>query len=197
MSKTWAPFSNGVSGFFTTRRPSMPENLILVGRVAGAFGVKGEVRITTFTADPLGLAAYGPLFRKDGSPGLKITSARAAKGGVIARTPDITSPEDADRLRGLELFVPRDALPAPEDEDEFYLTDLVGLTAVGPDGAVLGKVVSVENFGAGDLIEVKPAGGGQTWLIEFTRENAPTVSIAEGKIVLIRPAETEATPDDE
>mgnify|MGYP000060568586 CR=1 FL=1 len=105
----------------------MSEKLILVGRVAGAFGVKGEVRITTFTADPLGLAAYGPLFRKDGSAGLTLTSARAAKGGVIARTREIATPEEADRLRGLELFVPREALPEPDDEDEFYLTDLVGL----------------------------------------------------------------------
>jgi 16S rRNA processing protein RimM len=174
----------------------MPERLILVGRVAGAFGVKGEVRITTFTADPLGLGSYGPLFRKDGSAGLTLTSTRAAKGGVIARTREIATPEDADRLRGLELFVPRDALPDPDDEDEFYLTDLVGLTAVDPAGVLLGKVLSVENYGAGDLIEVKPAGGGQTWLIEFTRENAPTVSISEGRIVLVRPIETEATPDE-
>ena len=170
----------------------MADRLILVGRVAGAFGVRGEVRITTFTADSLGLTAYGPLLKKDGSPGLTIASARAAKGGVIARTAQIATPEQADALRGLELFVPRDALPDPDDEDEFYLTDLVGLTAQDPQGAVLGKVVSVENYGAGDLIEVKPAGGGQTWLIEFTRENAPTVSIAEGRIVLVRPTEVEA-----
>ncbi len=175
----------------------MAERLILVGRVAGAFGVKGEVRITTFTADPLGLSAYGPLFRKDGSAGLTITSARAAKSGVIARTREIATPEEADRLRGLELFVPREALPAPEDEDEFYLTDLVGLTAVDPAGITLGKVLSVENYGAGDLIEIKPVGGGQTWLIEFTKQNAPTVSISEGRIVLVRPTETEATPEDD
>lgn len=175
----------------------MSEKLILVGRVAGAFGVKGEVRITTFTADPLGLTDYGPLFRKDGSPGLTIKTARATKAGIIARTAEIATPEEADRLRGLELFVPREALPEPDDEDEFYLTDLVGLTAVDPAGTLLGKVVSVENYGAGDLIEVKPAGGGQTWLIEFTRENAPTVSIKDGRIVLVRPAETEATPEDD
>ena len=173
----------------------MSKKLILVGRVAGAFGVKGEVRITTFTADPLSLTDYGPLFRKDGAPGLTVLTARAAKAGIIARTKEINTPEDADRLRGLELFVPREALPAPDDEDEFYLTDLVGLTAVDPAGAMLGKVLSVENYGAGDLIEVKPAGGGQTWLIEFTRENAPSVSIAEGRIVLVRPTETEAETD--
>lgn len=175
----------------------MSDRLILVGRVAGAFGVKGEVRITTFTADPLSLGSYGPLLKKDGSPGLTITSARAAKSGVIARSPQIDSPETADRLRGLELFVPRDALPEPDDEDEFYLTDLVGLTAEDPQGTRLGKVVSVENYGAGDLIEVKPAGGGQTWLVEFTRANAPQVLISEGRIVLIRPTETEAAPDSE
>lgn len=174
----------------------MPERLILVGRVAGAFGVKGEVRITTFTADPLSLGSYGPLLRKDGSPALTIASAREAKGGVVARSPQIATPEEADAQRGLELFVPRGALPEPDDEDEFYLTDLVGLAAVDPDGKALGKVVSVENYGAGDLIEVKPAGGGQTWLIEFTKENAPQVLIGEGRIVLARPTETEATPGD-
>ena len=114
----------------------------------------------------------------------------------IVELGETLTPEEADRLRGLELFVPRDALPEPDDEDEFYLTDLVGLTAVDPAGTLLGKVLSVENYGAGDLIEVKPAGGGQTWLIEFTRENAPTVSLPEGRIVLVRPAETEATPDE-
>ena len=82
------------------------------------------------------------------------------------------------------------------DEATFYHSDLIGLAAVSPEGREIGRIVAVENFGAGDLIEVKPAGGGQTWLIEFTRENAPTVSLPEGRIVLVRPAETEATPDE-
>jgi len=167
----------------------MPERLILVGRVAGAFGVKGETRITAYTADPLALTAYGPLLRKTGAPGLTIMSARPAKGGIVARVKEIATPEQADALRGLELYVPRDRLPEPDDEDEFYLTDLIGLAAEAPDGTPLGVVAAVENYGAGDLLEIKPPGAAPNWQVAFTRENAPAVHIAEGRIVVARPDE--------
>ena len=167
----------------------MPDRLILVGRVAGAFGVKGETRITAYTADPMALAAYGPLLRKTGALGLTLQAARPAKGGVIARCAEIVTPEAADALRGLELYVPRDRLPAPEDEDEFYLADLIGLAAVAPNGAPLGVVASVENYGAGDLLEIKPPGGAPNWQLAFTRDNVPDVHIAEGRIVVVRPDE--------
>jgi 16S rRNA processing protein RimM len=170
------------------------DKLILVGRVAGAFGVKGEARVTAFTADPMNLATYGPLLNKAGAPALTILTARPAKAGIVARILEIDSPEAADALRGLELYVPRDRLPAPEDEDEFYLADLIGLAAESPAGEPLGVVLSVENYGAGDLIEVKPGGGAPSWQVAFTRETVPQVLTAQGRIVINRPDEIQGEP---
>ena len=169
--------------------------LILVGQVAGGFGVRGEVRVTAFTADPLALKAYGPLLRADGSVGLTLTTARAAKGAVIGRAKEIETKEQADALRGLKLFVPRERFPEP-DEDEVYVTDLIGLEARDPDGRVLGRVKAVQNFGASDMLEITPAEGGQTWYLPFTLEATPELHIADGWILAVRPAEVgEREPD--
>ena len=162
--------------------------LILVGQVGGAFGVKGEVRITTFTAEPLALLEYRDLRREDGSPALTLVSGRAAKKGLVARAKGVATPEQADALRGLKLYVPRDALPEP-DEDEFYLADLIGLEARAPDGALLGRIRAVQDFGAGDVLEIAPAEPGPTWWLTFTRENCPEVRLAEGVVVVVRPPE--------
>jgi 16S rRNA processing protein RimM len=161
--------------------------LILVGRVSGAFGVRGEVRIGTYTEDPMALARYKKLLREDGSPALTIASARPVKGGVVARCPEVTVKEAADALRGLRLFVPRDALPPPEDEDEFYLADLIGLSAETEDGQRLGKVKAVQNFGAGDILEIDPGGGRPTAFLPFTRVTVPEVRIGEGRIIVVPP----------
>ena len=174
------------------------KGLVLVGRVAGAFGVRGEVRISTYTEDPLALARYKALKREDGSPALTVTAARAAKGGVVARCPEVTSKEQADALRGLRLYVARDALPPTDDEDEFYLTDLIGLAAATPDGQALGTVKAVHNFGAGDILELDPGGGRATLYMPFTREVVPEVRIAEGRIVAVPPADDpDARPEEE
>ena len=93
-------------------------------------------------------------------------------------------------------YVDRDRLPPPEDEDEFYLADLIGLSAVTPEGEVLGTVKSVQDFGAGDILEIDPALGGQTWYLSFTREAVPIVDIAGGKITVVRPTEIEVRPED-
>jgi 16S rRNA processing protein RimM len=169
--------------------PPAPSRLIAVGRVAGGFGVRGEVRITTFTEDPLALKAYRDLKREDGSPGLTILTARAAQSGIIGRVKEIDTKEQADAMRGLMLYVARESLPEP-DEDEFYLTDLVGLKVETQDGRVLGKVAAVPNFGAGDLIEIDPGDRKPTWYLAFTRETVPQVLIAEGKLIAVLPAET-------
>ncbi len=166
------------------------DRLIAVGRVAGAFGVRGEVRISTFTEEPLALARFRELKRQDGSPGLTILSARAAKDGVIVRCPGVETKEQADALRGLRLYVPRDAFPEP-DEDEFYLADLIGLAVVGPAGEAIGKVKSVQDFGAGDILEIIPDEGGPTWYLPFTRDAVPEVRIADGLLVAVRPDEVE------
>ena len=168
----------------------MTERLILVGRVAGAFGVKGEVRITSYTQDPMALVRYRVLLREDGGTALTLTGARPVKGGIVARAEEVETREAAEALRGLRLHVPRAALPPPEDEDEFYLADLIGLSAETAEGEPLGRIKSVQDFGAGDLLEIQPPQGASWWL-PFTREAVPEVRLADGKIIAIRPEETE------
>ena len=168
----------------------MSGKLLLIGRVAGAFGVRGEVRLTTYTEDPMALARYRALSRKDGAKALTVLSARPTKGGIIARCAEVETKEQADVLRGLELYIDRDALPPPE-EDEFYFADLIGLAVEGPDGALIGRVKAVQDFGAGDLLEIAPAEGGASWWLPFTREAVPEVRLAEGKLIAVRPEETE------
>lgn len=168
----------------------MSADLILVGRVAGAFGVRGEVRITSYTAEPAALLDYRDLKREDGSPGLTLISGREAKGGIVARAREVETREQAEALRGLRLYIPRAALPAP-DEDEFYVADLVGLDVVSTEGEPLGRIRSVQDFGAGDLLEVEPAAGAATWYLPFTKAAVPEVRIGEGRVVAVRPEETE------
>jgi 16S rRNA processing protein RimM len=167
----------------------MAERLILVGRVAGAFGVKGELRITSYTDDPTALVRYRELLREDGAPGLTLTGGRPHKGALVARAKQVATREDAEALRGLQLYVARAALPAP-DEDEFYLADLIGLRVVDPDGGEMGHIKTVQNFGAGDLLEIAPPGG-PTWWLPFTRDAVPEVRIADGVVVAVRPSESE------
>jgi len=164
----------------------MAERLILVGRVAGAFGVRGEVRITSFTAQPEALLDYGALLREDGTPGLTLAGGRVAPGGLIVRATEVATREAAEALKGLHLFIPRSRLP-PLDDDEFYLADLIGLSVVSPAGESLGLVKAISNFGAGELLEVAPADGGPTWLAPFTLAAVPDVRLAEGVVVVVRP----------
>ena len=166
------------------------DNLIFVARIAGAFGVKGEVRLTTFTADPMALLDYRDLKRENGAPGLTLTSARPAKGGVVARAKEVETREQAEAMRGLRLYIPRERLPEPEDEEEYYLVDLIGLSVVTPEGEPLGVVRTVHDFGAGDLLEIQPPHGASWWL-PFTREAVPQVRMADRTLVAIRPEEIE------
>ena len=163
--------------------------LILVGQVAGAFGVRGEIKLTAFTADPLSLMAYSPLLDERGAAVLTLSGGRAVKGAVIARAREVATREEAQALRGLKLYVLREALPAPE-EDEYYLADLVGLAVRSPAGEALGTVKSVANFGAGDLLEIAPADGAPAWFCPFTREAVPDVNLAEGWLAAVRPTES-------
>ena len=167
----------------------MSSDLIQVGRVAGAFGVRGEVRITSFTADPSALLDYKDLMREDGSPGLTLSAGRVAKGSVVCRAAEVATREQAEALRGLKLFIPRADLPPP-DEDEFYVTDLIGLAVVTADGAPLGTVKAVQDFGAGDLLEIQPSEGA-SWYLPFTRAAVPEIRIAERKVIAVLPDEVE------
>lgn len=167
----------------------MSDRLLLVARVAGAFGIKGDVRITTFTEDPLALGRYRDLRREDGSPGLVLSAVRVTKGGVIARAAGVDNRDQAEVLRGLKLFVARESLPAP-DEDEFYLADLIGLSVETREGDVLGRIKAINDFGAGDLLEIQPPAG-PSWWLPFTRANVPEVLLQESRVIAIRPEETE------
>ena len=166
------------------------KTLILVGRVAGAFGVRGELRITSYTEAPLALVEYGKLLKEDGGPALTLTGGRAVKDAVIARAEEVATREQAEALRGLRLFVTRASLPEP-DEDEFYLADLVGMAAETPQGERLGVIKSVQNYRAGDLLEIDPGEGHPTWMLPFTREAVPEVRLAERRLIVVRPDETE------
>lgn len=171
----------------------MPDSdrLVLVARAAGAFGVKGELRIKTYTDNPLALLQYRHLKRADGSEALTLLAARSFKDGLIARAKEVATKEQADALKGLDLYAPRSALPPTDDDDEFYLADLIGLQAVDPEGQVLGVVKAVPNFGAGDVLEIQPPRRRKSWLVAFTRETCPEIDLDGGRIVIARPPEVE------
>jgi 16S rRNA processing protein RimM len=163
----------------------------MVAKADGAFGVRGEIRLTAFTEDPAALLRYGALYREDGRIGLTLSAGRVTKDGVVARAAEVATREEAQALRGLRLYVDRAILPEP-DEDEYYLADLIGLAAVSPEGAGLGRIKTVNNFGAGDLLEIQPADGGPSWWSPFTREAVPEVRLAAGEVVVVRLPETSA-----
>ncbi|MGB9118090.1 ribosome maturation factor RimM, partial [Bradyrhizobium sp.] len=128
---------------------------ICVARIGAAHGVRGAVKLWTFTDDPLAVKRYGRLATRDGARHFEVASAREAKGHLVATLKGVTTREEAERLNGLELYVARDKLPAT-DEDEYYRADLIGLAAVNAAGEPLGRVVAIHNFGAGDIVEIAP-----------------------------------------
>jgi 16S rRNA processing protein RimM len=168
---------------------------VCVGAIAGAFGVRGEAKIKSFTDDPAAIATYGPLETEDATRRFDVKVTRTVKGGFAARLSGVSTREEAEVLKGTRLYVDRAVLPPP-DEDEFYYADLLGLRVEDESGTVLGKVKAVQEFGAGDMIEYLPAEGGESVLLLFTREIVPTVDVAGGRIIVIPPAETsERSPD--
>jgi 16S rRNA processing protein RimM len=169
---------------------------ILMGRVGAAHGIKGDVKVQSFTEDPLALASYGPLLT--GRPDLTLTvrSARSVGSGLIVRFEGIDDRTAAEKLNGVDLYVERARLPEPQDADEeFYHADLIGLRAQLSDGTALGEVSALPNFGAGDLIEVRDPRSGDTFLFPFTRRVVPEIRIPEGYLVIDPPLDAE--PGDE
>ncbi len=159
---------------------------ICVARIGAAPGTRGEMRLWPFTADPLAVADYGPLENADGAR-FEIEALRPGKGFLVVRLKGIADRSAAERLNNAELFVPRERLPAPDADDEYYHADLIGLAAVDAGGTALGTVVAVQNFGAGDLIEIQPPGGGETVLLPFSATVVPVVDIAGGRLVVHTP----------
>lgn len=160
----------------------MTDERIVVGVIAGAFGVKGDVRLKSFCATPEDIAAYVPLWSGDGRVFPGITIAGQTKGALIARVEGISTKEEADALKGVELLAERDRLPSLPD-DEFYHADLIGLPVHDSGGTLLGHVRAVQNHGASDLLEIHAPGQRTTVLLPFTRAAVPTVDLAAGRIV--------------
>jgi 16S rRNA processing protein RimM len=157
---------------------SKPQNPVQMAVIGAAHGIKGELRVKTFTGDPLALADYGPLFAKDGRA-FQIIDIRPANTVVVVRFKGVSDRNAAEALAGTELFVDRSMLPDDGEEDEFYHADLVGLEVRDDTGAAIGKVVAVHNFGGGDILDVTLAGR-KGVLIPFTQAAVPRVSVAEG-----------------
>lgn len=167
----------------------MPRD-VLLGAIIGPHGLKGEVRVKTFTANPETLGAYGPLRTEDGRA-FNITHARSSKPDeVIIRFAEIGDRNAAEALKGTELFISRAALPDAE-ADEFYHADLIGLRAEDGEGRVLGAVCAIHNFGAGDVIEIK-RDDGDSVMLPFTREVVPVIEIEAGRVIIAAPEEVEA-----
>ena len=160
---------------------------ICVARIGAAHGVRGAVKLWTFTEDPLAVTRYGPLMTKDGARQIEVTHAREAKDHLVATLKGIATREDAERLNGVELYIAREKLPATDD-DEYYHADLIGLAAVNAANEPLGRVIAIHNFGAGNIIEIAPPQG-TTLLLPFTNAVVPTVDIANGRVVIELPAE--------
>jgi len=162
---------------------------ICVARIGAAHGVRGAVKLWTFTEDPLAVKHYGPLMTKDGARQFEVTHAREAKDHLVATLKGIATREDAERLNGIELYIAREKLPET-DEDEYYHADLIGLAAVNTAGEPLGRVIAIHNFGAGDIIEIAPPQGA-TVLLPFTNAVVPAVDLANGRVVIELPHEIE------
>jgi 16S rRNA processing protein RimM len=166
---------------------------ICVARIGAAHGVRGAVKLWTFTEDPFAVTRYGPLATKDGTRQFELAQTREAKDHLVATFKGVTTRNEAERLNGLELYVARDKLPAT-DEDEYYHADLIGLAAITTTDEPLGQVIGIHNFGAGDIIEIAPPAG-TTILLPFSSAVVPTVDIAGGRVIIALPEEIEADDD--
>lgn len=162
-----------------------------MGRFGAPHGVRGELRLQSFTGDPLAIADYGPLTDKSGKKTFTLLNLRPqGKDMLVVRLKDVDDRDGAQALNGVELYLARDKLPAP-DPEEFYLADLEGLRAETATGEPIGRVVALRNFGAGDILEIAPASGGDTLMYPFTKAVAPIIDLAGGRIVVEPPTETE------
>ena len=157
---------------------------ICVAQIGAPHGVRGEVKLWPYTADPQSVQDYGPLETEDGSARFEIEALRAAKDHLVVRLKGVNDRNAAARLTNTKLYVPRERLPATEADDEFYHADLIDLAVVDADGNALGNVAAVHNFGAGDLIEIKPIQGAMTVLLPFTEATVPAVDLAGKRIVV-------------
>ena len=174
----------------------MPPRKVLLGQIARAHGIRGEVLIKTHTAAPENIGAYGPLSDASGAKSIVLRGVRATPKGVVARVEGVSDRNGAEALQGLELYVERDRLP-PAAEDEFYHADLVGLTVVEPGGETIGTVKAVQNYGAGDLLEIALTRSRDTELVPFSDAFVPEVDVAARRVVVRMPERQDDERDGE
>jgi 16S rRNA processing protein RimM len=168
-----------------------PDRLVLVGRFGAPQGVRGEIRVQSFTGDPNAIGGYGPLTDSGRTRDFVFERLRPLKADMlVVKVGGVETRDAAGLLTGVELFARRDRLPEPS-EDEFYVDDLVGLSAATAGGQALGQIVAVSNYGAGDILEIAPEGGAEPLLLPFTKAVAPAIDFAGGKIVIEPPEEVE------
>ncbi len=165
------------------------QDRVLVGEIGAAQGLKGEVRLRSYTQAPADIAGYGPLEDETGAKTIEIERVRITPKAVIARIKGVTTREGAEALCRTKLYLPRETMETAreESEDEWYVADLVGLDAVDAQGELIGKVVAVHNFGASDIVEVALTAGGENLLVAFTETTVPEVDIENGRLVLVPP----------
>lgn len=177
------------------------QNPVLLAKIGAPHGVRGQVRVTSFTQDPMAIGDYGPLISKDGQS-FTITNMHAAKNVLVVTFKELVSRELAQDARGLELFIERDSLPQSEDEDEFYIDDLINLDVLDEDQNTIGKVHSISNFGAGDLLEIAPllkngTTGSKTWFLEFSKINVPKIDLKNRQVFIVYPTQISERDSDE
>ena len=162
----------------------MTQKRICLGLIGKANGIQGHVRVKPFTGEPEAFSDYGKLEDESGQTGFKVASLRAIKGGMlVVKFKGVNDRNAAEALNGTKLYIDRDKLPDVEDEDDFYIEDLLGLDVVTTSGEAYGRVANVDNYGAGDLIDIKPDNGSSV-LIPFTKEAVPEVDLAGRKITI-------------
>ncbi len=169
---------------------------VLLGEVSGAHGIRGDVIVRSYAADPKDISAYGALETAEGKVLPKLSVVRVSDRGVIARFAGVSDRNAAETYKGTQLWIARGRLPdaAP---GEYYHADLIGLDAVAPDGTDVGHVIAVENFGAGDLLEIRLKDSKQTEYVPFTNAVVPVVDLAAGRLVVVMPEELEDEEDGE
>lgn len=164
-------------------------HFVCLGAIAGAHGVRGEMRVKTFTQNPLDIAAYGTLTSEDGARNFVITKAVPDKIGARVRIDGIAHRDQAEALKGTRLYVARTLLPTLESGDDFYHDDLIGLQANTLAGDAFGQIVAVHDFGAGDLLEIKTLtdAGEDVEFIPFTKKNVPHIDLTSGQVTIVPP----------
>ena len=167
----------------------MADSRLCLGVIVGVHGLKGQVKVKSFTEDPADLASYGPLGDATGARTFTLSLVGRTKGTLLASIAGVTERNAAEALRGTELFVARAALPEPDEDETYYHADLVGLAVEDAEGRPLGEVAALDNHGAGDVIEIAPNGGGTPLVLPFTRAVVPEIDLEAGRVVVVVPPE--------